>query len=762
MKFSNILHKCLHHLGLSTSSLNMGGWMAVVLFVVACANIGSPDGGPFDETPPKILKTSPDFGKVGAKAKKIVIEFDENIKLDNPQEKVVVSPPQLEQPEIEATGKKITITLQDSLKPGTTYTIDFADAIEDNNEGNPLGDYAFTFSTGETIDTMQISGNVLEASNLEPIKGILVGLYTIDEEGDGTLPDSTFTTKPFERISRTDSKGHFVIKGLSADKKYRVFALQDQDQTFTYSQKSEKLAFNSRVIQPSCRPDVRQDTVWHDSIYYDSIVEVPYTHFYPDDIILTAFTCDKQDRHLLKSERPTLNRFSIYFTSKTDTLPIIKGINFDETDAFVIEHSEGYDTLTYWIKDSLIYNLDTLEMNLHIIATDTNGILVPTVEELALVSKISKAKLEKKKQEAYEEWAKEYRKEVKAERKRKAREAKNNNAGDGKQEEDNAVIGDSNSSANDDDDDAEASDKADDDSNDEAEAEVNDVKPDDGAKANDSKSVAAKADDGNGGKGAKKKKKKKDDDEDIELPPMPEQFIELRSSSPTLDPDKNVDFTLAEPIDSVDLSKIQFKVKVDSTYEDREFVLERLGDKLMTYRLYAEWEPAMNYVVELDTGAFVTIYGNRTDAQKKNINVKGMESYSTLFVEVQGMEGHLLVQLMDGSDKEVKTVATDNGKADFYFINPGTYYMRLICDRNGNDRWDTGDYDMLDQPEEVYYYPGNLTLKSQWEVNQTWSPRSTILTKQKPLKITKQKPDKEKSLKKKNQEREAQMKRKSK
>lgn len=163
----------------------------------------------------------------------------------------------------------------------------------------------------------------------------------------------------FERISRTDSRGHFIIKGI-APGKYRVFALNDQNQNFMFDQKSEMIAFSDRVVSPSSRPDIRPDTVWHDSIHYDSIVMTPYTHFYPDDIVLLAFQEKAQDRYMLKNERPVPYRFSIYFTAPSDTLPLIKGLNFNADSAFIVEASENKDTLTYWIRDSLIYNIDTL------------------------------------------------------------------------------------------------------------------------------------------------------------------------------------------------------------------------------------------------------------------------------------------------------------------------------------------------------------------------------------------------------------------
>jgi hypothetical protein len=142
---------------------------AMVGVFYSCANVGRPEGGPIDETPPKVIGSTPQAGALNNKRTKILIEFDEFVKLEKANEKVVVSPPQVQQPEIKTTGKKVSINLLDSLKANTTYTIDFSDAIVDNNEGNPLGNFAFTFSTGSAIDSMVVSGTVLDASNLEPV-----------------------------------------------------------------------------------------------------------------------------------------------------------------------------------------------------------------------------------------------------------------------------------------------------------------------------------------------------------------------------------------------------------------------------------------------------------------------------------------------------------------------------------------------------------------------------------------------------------------
>ena len=213
-----------------------GGSTLVLFFLVlllfsACARMGHPDGGWYDETPPRVIGASPEDKSVNVNTNKYSIYFNEYIKLEGATEKVVVSPPQIEMPEIVGKGKFIKIELLDSLKPNTTYTIDFSDAISDNNEGNPLGNYTYSFSTGDHIDTMEVSGYVLNAADLEPVKGILVGLYD-------NLDDSVFRTKPLSRVSRTDSRGHFVIKGV-APGKYRTYALQDVDNNYTFSQKRD-------------------------------------------------------------------------------------------------------------------------------------------------------------------------------------------------------------------------------------------------------------------------------------------------------------------------------------------------------------------------------------------------------------------------------------------------------------------------------------------------------------------------------------------
>lgn len=678
---------------------------AVTQLLISCANIGSPDGGLYDEEPPRVTKTSPAYGSVNTKSRKITIEFNEYIKLENAMEKVIISPPQLEQPEISASGKKVIVELKDSLKSNMTYTIDFGSCIVDNNEGNPMNDYAFTFSTGKTIDSLQVSGTVLNAENLEPVKGMLVGLYRIPDSAytkdsaplASALPDSIFRTKPLERIGRTDGRGRFIIKGV-ADGYYRIFALGDQDQNFCYSQKGEMVAFTDQVIHPTVKYETRNDTVWHDTIHYDTIKQVKYYHYYPDDVVLRAFSLPNTDRYLMKSERPELHYFNLTFSTGSDTLPHIKGLNFPTNDStFVVQHSEKNDTLTYWIRDSLIYNIDTLTFQIDYYATDTLGGLSLRSDTLELTSKLTKEKMAKDLKRRQEEWEKQKKKEHKAAL--KAKEAEEEAAWEAEEAERAAAEG---------------------------------RKPQ---------------------KRKKDKKKKEEEEDNFVVPPMPDPTLEVKDkSSSSLSPDRNLDFEAVEPIAYIDTSKIHFEAKKDTLYFPERHIIRPRKGTVNAYRLYAEWLPDSTYKLEMDTGAFVSIYGKLSDKVSKSIKVRSLDTFSSLFVRLQGADTSAVVQLLNASDKLVRSIKAENGKADFYFVQPQTYYMRVLYDRNGNGIWDPGDYDTNTQPEEVYYYPGALVLRAKWDIQQDWNPKARPLQKQKPEKITKQKPDVIKEIKHRNAE----------
>jgi len=635
------------------SKLKASGWflpfyVIAFLLLVSCAKMGQPDGGWYDETPPRVIGATPADGATNVKAKKVNIYFDEFIKVDNPTEKVVISPPQLEAPEIKGSGKRIQVSLVDSLKPNTTYTIDFSDAISDNNEDNPMGNYTYSFSTGEVIDTMEVSGYVLEAENLEPIKGILVGLY-LDQA------DSAFKTKPMLRVSRTDSRGRFVIKGV-APGSYRIYALQDMDGNYMFNQKSEKLAFSHDIIVPSSKPDVRQDTTWVDSLHIKSIDQVNYTHFLPDDIVLRAFTETLTDRYLLKSERPKANYFSLFFSYGDSILPQIKGLNFDADNAFILEKSEKMDSLTYWLKDTALVNQDTLSIELTYRKTDdSTKVLVNQIDTLELLSKEPYAKRMKAKEKELADWTK-------------------------KQE--------------------------------------------------------------------KLKKKGQPYDTVMAVKPLDVQV----NVSSQLDPDKNILFSFPTPLAKADTAGIHLYAKHDTLWYRAPLEFLPVGNRM--YELRGEWRPDIEYSLEVDSAAFEDIYGLASKPIKQGFKVNSLDTYGTLLVNITSLNDQpLLVQLLNAQDQVSKEVKAQNGVAEFYYLKPEKYYMRVIVDRNGNGKWDTGDYDKDEQAEEVYYYPEAIECKAKWDLTESWDPKARQLFRQKPGAITKQKPDKEKKIKNQNEQR---------
>ncbi len=631
---------------------------AVILAVatlLGCANIGTPDGGRYDEEPPEVVRSSPVNKAVNVKGKKINIHFNEYIKLENASEKVVISPPQEEQANVRAVNKSVKVDLYDSLRANTTYTIDFGDAIVDNNESNPMGKYTFSFSTGETIDTMEISGTVLNAEDLEPVKGILVGLYPCDS----LWSDTVFTSEPFLRVGRTNGSGQFTIKGVK-DGPYRAFALQDMDGNYFFSQKSETIGWDTLTLVTSQKPDIRPDTIWKDTVEIEKIVMVPYIHYFPDNVVLMSFLEAGQDKHLLKVERLMPEYFTLYFTAPQDSLPEIRGLNFDAS-CLLPEPTEGNDTITYWVTDTVAAYADTLSFSMTYLDTDTSGVDLLVTDTLELVPKTSHAKIMKQRQSQIDDWNKDY---------------------------------------------------------------------------------------------AKKLKKGKETDMEAQNP-YEIIFLEQKLKPGTsIAPNQNITISFNEPIKEVDMSKIHFYVKVDTLFEEEPFLLLPVEGQIKDYCLYAEWRSATTYKIEADSLAFRGVFDHYTKSIKNEIRVRSDDEFGAIFIKLNGKDEHCIVQLLDKGDKPVAEGPAVDGRVDFFYLRPADYYVRMFVDSNNNGKWDTGDYASGLQPEEVFYFPKPLTLRAMFEIEQAWDYRGIERTKQKPLAITKQKADKEKTIKNRNAERE--------
>ncbi|MDR2921045.1 MAG: Ig-like domain-containing protein [Tannerella sp.] len=354
--------------------------LLLIGLISSCANVASPNGGPYDEDPPKFLSSTPTLHETNYKGKKIEILFDELIQLDKPSENIIITPPQRKLPVIRTAGKKILVEIQDSIIENMTYTIDFTNSISDNNEKNVLENFSFSFSTGEVVDSLQVAGILLNASDLEPMPGIMVGLHR-------DLADSAFTTTPFFRTSKTNDRGQFTIRNI-APGTYRLYALADMNRDYLFDQPGEEIAFYDSIIVPTFEPAIRQDTIWKDTITVDTIIPVDYTRFLPDDIVLRLFKEGFQRQYLLRPERPQENLFTLKFNAPVDTLPQLTLLNVPaSTDWYFTQILDEKTTINYWINDSTVWKSDTLQIQVDYLKTDSLNMLRPQTDTIRLVQR---------------------------------------------------------------------------------------------------------------------------------------------------------------------------------------------------------------------------------------------------------------------------------------------------------------------------------------------------------------------------------------
>jgi len=212
-----------------------------ISMLFACASPKAPTGGPDDVAPPVVLEdeSTPNF-QTNYRPEEIVITFDEWFTLKDVQTQVVISPLMPHDPEIKQKGKSIVITVPDSLREETTYTINFGSSIADLNEGNILENYAFVFSTGDVLDSVKLSGKVINAATLAAAEGVWVILYPVGEDS------AVYKRKP-EYVAKTNKEGQWSMSNIRTDS-FNVVALKDDNLNFLYDQETELIGWNGEPI----------------------------------------------------------------------------------------------------------------------------------------------------------------------------------------------------------------------------------------------------------------------------------------------------------------------------------------------------------------------------------------------------------------------------------------------------------------------------------------------------------------------------------
>lgn len=594
----------------------------------SCANIGNPSGGPIDKTPPIFMRSNPTPNAVNVKDRKIEIFFDEIVTLKDPSTKIIVSPAQTEMPRMSALGRKVTVELVDSLLPNTTYTIDFSNSIQDNNEGNAIDNFAFAFSTGSVIDSMRVSGYVLDSRTLEPMQSVVVGLLS-------NLADSAFHKEKLQRVALTNDRGQFTIRNVSPGS-YHIFALKDLDRDYKFGNPTEDIAFLDSIIVPSIGSREAADTVYNDLNEIDTIMRATRPAYFPNDILLSMFNEDRKSQYLANNLRVDSTRISLTFAAASDTLPSLSivGRNDVPDQWYTLERSQTNDTLTYWIRPPHLVSADTLMVATTYLRTDTASNLSWGTDTLKFTFQRQKAK----------------------------------------------------------------------------------------------------------------KKKKNEETDSLEQI----RFMELHPlANGTQEVYAPLLLQTGTPIErySREAFHLQRKLQNDTTFYPAEIKSIALRDSTLSRRdlmLKVDWEPGAAYTLAVDSLAMTDIYGLQTKPLKVDFNVRKMEEYGNIVFNIPAVRDSAIVELLDGTEKIVLRAPVKSHRAELLNLLPGKYYARLFIDRNGNGKYDTGNYDMHLQPEETVYYPGAINLKKNWDVEQTWDIYATPIDKQKPEAIKKNKPERKK------------------
>lgn len=355
-------------------------WLPIALIALvagACASIGRPEGGARDETPPVFVRSNPPAGSTGVTTRSLSFYFDENVQLEDAFNKVVISPVQIQAAQISANGRRVSVELRDTLVSDMTYTIDFGDAIKDLNEGNILDGFAVDFSTGATIDTLRISGVVLEAATLEPAQGMMVAAYA-------NTADSAIRTLAPARIARTNQRGHFTIRNL-APGSYRIYALNDLNRDFHWD-RSEDVAFYDTLITPWVENIMVTDT-FYNSARGDSLITRPGRRFMPNDVLLTWFNENYKSQYLKDYGRSERHRINLVLGAPTDSLPhlSIAGGAMDgrPMEDWALSHfNAAGDSLSMWITDSTVIATDSLMLAVRYMKPDSLDRLAWTSDTL--------------------------------------------------------------------------------------------------------------------------------------------------------------------------------------------------------------------------------------------------------------------------------------------------------------------------------------------------------------------------------------------
>ncbi|MDO4367564.1 MAG: Ig-like domain-containing protein [Bacteroidales bacterium] len=346
---------------------------AYCLHSSSCANTrGAPTGGPKDTIPPVVLNMEPDSNAINFPVVKgkITITFDEYVQLKDPSKNIILSPPQKKRPKTSIKGKSIVVTFEEPLDSNTTYSLNFGNAIVDNNESNPLPFFTYTFSTGTTIDTMMLSGNVYDYATLLPVEGATVSLY------HNAKDSSVFNDLP-AAVTKTDKWGYFVVRNIK-NVPYRVYTIKDENNNNKYDPGLELVGFLDSLYTPNV---IMEKGMPQLGIY--DMKDTLACMSRPSEIELVMFP-EKTTKQYIRDYKRVSERGS-YIKFGAPNVQIdsfsIKGI---KSSRVLQQLNATKDSLCFWIKDGSMID-DTLFVGIKYLKSDSLNNLVPTAENLKFI-----------------------------------------------------------------------------------------------------------------------------------------------------------------------------------------------------------------------------------------------------------------------------------------------------------------------------------------------------------------------------------------
>ena len=391
-------------------------------------------GGIKDINPPVVLSCNPENYSTNFKSQKIEILFDEFIVLKNVNQELIISPPLPKKPEVRIKNKTITIDLKNELRENTTYTLNFGKAIADNNEGNPLTNYEFVFSTGDFLDSLSVQGTLVNAFNLVPSKEpFIIGLY---DQAEDSVPMKNIPVY----VGKTDEKGHFMINNIKADT-FKVFGLKDLNNNLRFDLPNEEIAFadtlliltpeflrslpirliqkdtsavdtlKSKSIKPEAKsgkgrknsknippeePIVSKDTISLDSINTKPTLPALY-------IDLVSFLQEGTKQYMTNNDRLGKESFRLCFSLPLKENPGISLIGYENPGQWYLpEINARRDSFTYWLTDTTLINKDTIRFEVAYPMTDSMGALYTRLDTIKFVSRAPAERQGKNKSEVKE------------------------------------------------------------------------------------------------------------------------------------------------------------------------------------------------------------------------------------------------------------------------------------------------------------------------------------------------------------------------